>query len=110
MSDHNTLSRRRALSLLGAPALAAQTAAARSQDVITAATSTRPRYIFGYGSLIERESRMATWPSAEFASPVIVRRRTGMVRSDRRPQLEPDLPRWDRRSERRNQRRDLPRH
>jgi hypothetical protein len=73
MSDQNTLSRRRALSLLGATALTAQTAAARSQDVIAAATSTRPRYIFGYGSLIERESRMATWPSAQFASPVIVK-------------------------------------
>ena len=67
MSDQNTLSRRRALSLLGATALTAQTAAARSQDVVAAATSTRPRYIFGYGSLIERESRMATWPSAQFA-------------------------------------------
>jgi hypothetical protein len=73
MSDQNTLSRRRALSLLGATALTAQTAAARSQDVIAAATSTRPRYIFGYGSLIERESRMATWPSAQFASPAIVK-------------------------------------
>ena len=73
MSDQNTLSRRRALSLLGATALTAQTAAARSQDVIAAATPTRPRYIFGYGSLIERESRMATWPSAQFASPVIVK-------------------------------------
>ena len=73
MSDQITLSRRRALSLLGATALTAQTAAARSQDVVAAATSTRPRYIFGYGSLIERESRMATWPSAEFASPVIVK-------------------------------------
>jgi cation transport regulator ChaC len=53
--------------------LTAQAAAARSQDVIAAATSTRPRYIFGYGSLIERESRMATWPSAQFASPAIVK-------------------------------------
>jgi hypothetical protein len=102
MSDQNTLSRRRALSLLGATALTAQAATARSQDVIAAATSTRPRYIFGYGSLIERESRMATWPSAQFASPVIVK---GVARGwfdHRRPQLEPDLSRWGRRSERRN--------
>ena len=62
-----------ALSLLGATALTAQAATARSQDVIAAATSTRPRYIFGYGSLIERESRIAAWPSAQFASPVIVK-------------------------------------
>lgn len=31
------------------------------------------QYIFGYGSLIERESRMGTWPSAEFAFPVTVK-------------------------------------
>jgi len=73
MSDQNTLSRRRALSLLGATALTAQAAAAQSQDVIAAATPTRLRYIFGYGSLIERESRMATWPSAQFAYPAIVK-------------------------------------
>ena len=35
--------------------------------------SDRQQYIFGYGSLIERESRMGTVASAEFASPVTVR-------------------------------------
>jgi hypothetical protein len=79
MSAQNTLSRRGALSLLAVTtgsvvvtALTAQTAGARSHEVIGAATSTRPQYIFGYGSLIERQSRIATWPSAEFASPVVV--------------------------------------
>jgi hypothetical protein len=80
MSAQNTLSRREALSLLGGTTgsvvvttLTAQTAGARSHEVIGSATSTRPQYIFGYGSLIERQSRMATWPSAEFASPVVVK-------------------------------------
>jgi hypothetical protein len=61
MSAQNTLSRREALSLLGVTTgsvvvttLTAQTAGARSHEVIGAATSTRPHYIFGYGSLIER--------------------------------------------------------
>jgi hypothetical protein len=79
MSARNALSRREALSLLGATTgsvvvttLSAQVEA-RSHEVIGAATSTRPQYIFGYGSLIERQSRMATWPSAEFASPVVVK-------------------------------------
>ena len=80
MSALNTLSRRKALSLLGvatgsvvATTLTAQAAGARSDEVIGAAASTRPRYIFGYGSLMDRESRMATWPSAEFASPAVVK-------------------------------------
>lgn len=37
------------------------------------AASVRPQYIFGYGSLVQRESRMESWASAEFASPVIVK-------------------------------------
>ena len=80
MSAQNTLSRREALSLLGATTgsvvaatLTAQTAAARSRDVIGAATPARARYIFGYGSLIDRQSRTATWPSAQIASPAVVR-------------------------------------
>ena len=80
MSAQNALSRREALSLLGIATAnvvvstsAAQTAAGQSHDVSGAATSTRPLYIFGYGSLIERESRIATWPSAEFASPAVVK-------------------------------------
>jgi hypothetical protein len=80
MSVQNTLSRREALSLLGlttgsavVTTLTAQAATARSHEVVAAAMSTRPQYIFGYGSLIERQSRIATWPSAEFASPVVVK-------------------------------------
>lgn len=80
MSAQNTLSRREALSLLGATSgstvattLIAQTAGAQLHEVIGRATSTRPQYIFGYGSLIERRSRTGTWPSAEFASPVVVK-------------------------------------
>jgi len=80
MSPKSTLSRREVVSLLGATtgsamvtALPAQTAVARSHEIIPSATSTRLQYIFGYGSLIERESRMRTWPSAEFASPVVVK-------------------------------------
>jgi hypothetical protein len=80
MSPQSTLSRRELVSLLGVTTgsvvvatVTAKTAGARSHEVIGAATSTRPHYIFGYGSLIERESRMRTWPSAEFASPVVVK-------------------------------------
>ena len=79
MSTPNTLSRREVVSLLGVTTgsvvvttVAAQTAGPRSHEVFGAATSTRQHYIFGYGSLIERQSRMRTWPSAEFASPVVV--------------------------------------
>jgi len=80
MSAQSTLSRREALSLLGvtsgsavATTLVAQTAGVRSHEVIGAATSTRPQYVFGYGSLVERQSRTGTWPSAEFAFPVVVK-------------------------------------
>jgi hypothetical protein len=38
-----------------------------------AAASTRLQYVLGYGTLIERGSRIATWPSAEPASPVVVK-------------------------------------
>ena len=79
MSIQNTLSRREVVSLLGvmtasvAATASAQSAGAPSPEVIGSATSTRLHYVFGYGSLIERESRMGTWPSAEFASPVVVK-------------------------------------
>lgn len=80
MSAKNIFSRRQALSLLGAAtgsiavaASAAQTTGGQPHDVVAAATATRLQYIFGYGSLIERESRIATWPSAELAVPVVVK-------------------------------------
>jgi hypothetical protein len=77
MSTQRTPSRREALSLIGITGsvaittFTAQTAGARPDEAISVATSTK--YIFGYGSLIERQSRMATWPSAYFASPVVVK-------------------------------------
>ena len=85
MSDQYVLSRRKAITLLGisAASMAAATtpnssaAHARTGDLNDVAASARPQYIFGYGSLVQRESRMGTWPSAEFASPVIV---TGVAR------------------------------
>jgi len=80
MSIQNTLSRREVVSLLGVTTASAavttasaQPAGAPSPEGIGSATSTRLHYVFGYGSLIERESRMRTWPSAEFASPVVVK-------------------------------------
>jgi hypothetical protein len=33
----------------------------------------QPQFIFGYGSLVEAKSRARTWPSAIYASPVIVK-------------------------------------
>ncbi|HEU4678720.1 MAG TPA: gamma-glutamylcyclotransferase family protein [Terrimicrobiaceae bacterium] len=79
MSDQYVLSRRKAIALLGASAVS-MGAVARQPNAATAATSTdevatpaRPQYIFGYGSLMQRESRMKTWAGAEFASPVIVK-------------------------------------
>jgi hypothetical protein len=80
MSNQSTLSRRTVVSLLGATTgsvmvttLPSETAVARSHQDDRSATSTSLSYIFGYGSLIERGSRMRTWSSAEFASPVVVK-------------------------------------
>ncbi len=83
MSDQYVLSRRKVIALLGASAVSmgaatrqlnASTGTGSRDDV---ATSARPQYIFGYGSLMQRESRMGTWAGAEFACPVIV---TGVSR------------------------------
>jgi hypothetical protein len=80
MSTQNTLSRREVVSLLGVTTagvavtrVRAQTTAPLSPDTIGTAVPTRLHYIFGYGSLIERASRMHTWPDAEFATPVVVK-------------------------------------
>jgi hypothetical protein len=74
------LSRRRTLALMGIVAsgaagvpLTPETAAARHQKANSTAAVVRPTYIFGYGSLIERESRMGTWADAKIALPVIVK-------------------------------------
>ena len=82
MSNHHVLSRRKAITLFGisAASIAATTtlpnpsaAHASTDELDSIAASARPQYIFGYGSLVQRESRMGTWAGAEFASPVIVK-------------------------------------
>jgi cation transport regulator ChaC len=93
MAQQPGLSRRSAMSLFGAVGASAIAGpvATRPHDVrradafrITEAEATdvavthgsepatKLQYIFGYGSLVQRESRMATWASAEFAFPVVV--------------------------------------
>jgi cation transport regulator ChaC len=78
MSDQYVLSRRKAIALFGisAAGIAAEanpaTAHARAGELDKVGGSARPQYIFGYGSLVQRQSRMGTSAGAEFASPVIV--------------------------------------
>jgi hypothetical protein len=82
MSNQYLLSRREAITLFGisAASIAAATtqpnpsaAHASTGELDTIAGSARAQYIFGYGSLVQRESRIGSWASAEFASPVIVK-------------------------------------
>ena len=82
MSDQHVFSRRKAIALFGisAAGIAAEaaqpssaTAHASTGETEKVGGSARPQYIFGYGSLVQRQSRMGTWARAEFASPVIVR-------------------------------------
>jgi hypothetical protein len=72
--QQHALSRRSALGLtIGvAAALTTLPAQAHAQAAPPPSDGRQQKYIFGYGSLIERESRMGTWPDAEFASPAIV--------------------------------------
>lgn len=79
MSSSFGITRRGTMSLLGlaagsvvATTLVAPAEAKESESVETV-TSARLQYIFGYGSLIERESRMSTWPRAEYALPAVAR-------------------------------------
>jgi hypothetical protein len=85
MSVPRTISRRRVLTAMGAAgaqaaamsllprAVAAQaTTAAPTPSAGTSGGTTRPQYIFGYGSLVQRESRTSTVASAVYASPVVV--------------------------------------
>jgi cation transport regulator ChaC len=78
MSDQYVLSRRKAIALFGisAAGIAAEanpaTAHSRAGELDKVGGSARPQYIFGYGSLVQRQSRMGTSAEAEFASPVIV--------------------------------------
>jgi hypothetical protein len=71
--ERYTSSRRAAsgLALGAAAALGVRVAAAQTPGPGGAAPAAQ--YIFGYGSLLERESRMGTWPSAEFAAPAVVK-------------------------------------
>ena len=81
MSDQYVFSRRKAIALFGMSAAGIAAEAAHS-DQATSSTGTgelenvgdsvRPQYIFGYGSLVQRQSRVKTWSKAEFASPVVV--------------------------------------
>jgi cation transport regulator ChaC len=73
MAAGNAFSRREALSLFGLAGGAAAASAAAGAPSEAAAAAARRQYVFGYGSLIERESRIATWPSATGAAPVFVR-------------------------------------
>ena len=74
MSDQYVLSRRKAIALFGisAAGIAAEanpaTAHARAGELDEVGGSARPQYIFGYGSLVQRQSRMGTSAGAEFAS------------------------------------------
>lgn len=89
MSAKSAFSRRQALSLFGGGAVAISTAATGPTEDIAAARSKHSQYVFGYGSLIERESRIATWPSAKLAWPAVV---SGIARGwfDRTP-----VPSWN---------------
>ena len=79
MSDQYVLSRRKAIALLGISAAGVAveanpaTSHARAGELDKVGGSARPQYIFGYGSLVQRQSRMGTAAGAEFAYPVIVR-------------------------------------
>jgi hypothetical protein len=59
----------------GSAAAATLVVPAQSKESVSVetATSARLQYIFGYGSLIERESRMRTWADAEFALPAVAK-------------------------------------
>jgi hypothetical protein len=82
LPDQHVLSRREAIALLGMSAAAAgadanplgpsmaNAGAVGGEDI---AARARSQYIFGYGSLIQRESRTRACASAEAAFPVIVR-------------------------------------
>src|SRR5262245_46456255 len=82
MSDQYVILRRKAIALFGvaAASAAAETVPpalsaghARNAEPEDPAATTPAQYIFGYGSLIQRESRMKTLASAEFAFPVVVK-------------------------------------
>jgi hypothetical protein len=60
------------MSLLPRATVAQSPTASPSVTASPRQPSTRPQYIFGYGSLVQRESRTSTVPSAVYASPVVV--------------------------------------
>lgn len=80
MSKHPTRSHGKARSRPGLTAAVGDAALKAKSSPAPAARgtrktppTTRPQYIFGYGSLVQTESRTRTVPSAQFASPVVVR-------------------------------------
>ena len=75
MSDApNKLTRRSALALMGtASAVAAAAVTAQAAEEPAASRHSTQKYIFGYGSLIQIESRTRTVPKAFAAWPVIVK-------------------------------------
>ncbi|MFE5484651.1 gamma-glutamylcyclotransferase family protein [Streptomyces sp. NPDC056527] len=84
MNPECTIERRKALQVGGVIALGALTAGVgasidtgprRSEPTVAPEPSpplTGNNYIFGYGSLMQRESRTATWPDREQAAPAMV--------------------------------------
>ena len=58
---------------VAATQLNSSTVYASADELQDIAAPTRSQYLFGYGSLIQRESRMRTWASASSAFPVIVK-------------------------------------
>lgn len=84
VSSESNIERRKAIQLGATIALAAGSALAggcsdggSSTPEPTGKSGTLPslaerNYIFGYGSLIQRESRISTWPKAKEAAPAVV--------------------------------------
>ncbi|MET7859212.1 gamma-glutamylcyclotransferase family protein [Streptomyces sp. NPDC005318] len=81
MNLERTIERRKAIQLGGMVALGGRSAfVGAGPSKSEPAENSEPfppitgrNHIFGYGSLIQRESRTATWPSAEEAAPAAVR-------------------------------------
>ncbi|MFE5940268.1 gamma-glutamylcyclotransferase family protein [Streptomyces sp. NPDC056470] len=81
MNPERTIERRTAMRLGGAIALggtgavagAVSPASRPAANPAPSPSGAERTYLFGYGSLIQRESRTATWPGAREAVPVTVR-------------------------------------
>jgi hypothetical protein len=72
--SHDALTRRSAMGVIGAAGAAGLASTSRAAEAALAETKKTPqKYIFGYGSLIQRESRTRTVPSAFAAWPAVVK-------------------------------------